>query len=394
MQLVVGSNWDPSLVDALASIPQVVELMCALPLQPIGTDRPPAKQPTASKPEVEAYVRRVHGSGRKVSFLLNAPSVGGRELLPERRRRILEYVGWIDAIGVDAVAVCSLPLFELVKERFPRLAVQVSHNAGVSSVDQLRAFQNLGAASICVGRCSNPDLPLLRSLARIATVPLELTCLSVCLAGCPRRISHYHLSVTTSLCTEGRVTDRENRHGHIDNVCWCHVYRLGSPEQLLRGCFLRPEDLPIVTRETGINRFKLDTRGLPTPAIVSTAKAFADARYDGDLKHLLNVFHFVGFKNPAAPPPPMDPVETLTGEQAADLIFNVASRYDFDQILKFDNRGLDGYYEEIARKPCAPSCADCDHCKEYAAKAMKWNTKLRDEVILAVQKYRQWLLDR
>ena len=393
MNLTIGCNWDPALIDATAGIPEVSEFMGSLALKPVGTDRPPMKHPKATPEEVEQYVARVHETGRTFNFLLNAPSLGGREFLPGKRGRVLDYVGWLHDVGVDAVTVASPGLIETIKANFPKMEIHVSHNARVSRTEQILRLAELGADKVCIYRAVNRDVNTLRQMAKASPVPLQVTCLSVCVDGCPLKISAYHLSITISQCTEDGPLGPDARHGHGSSVGWCHLYRLSDPQELLKGCFIRPDDLGLI-EDAGISHFKFDTRTTPTPGIAMTARAYAGRRFDGDLKDLLNVFHMADFKMPGAPPPSSAPLDELSKEQIEDAFFKAAMRYDFNELLKFDNRALDGWMNRMLEEPCTASCVECDYCKEYVDKSMTWNEDLRKELYELIKRYRDGVIKR
>jgi len=394
MELSIGCNWDPNLVETIAGFPQVREYMAALPMQAIGTDRPPKVLPTATREDVAKYVRLIHESGRTINFLLNAPSLGGREFSARRRSEVIGNLAWLDDIGVDAVTVCTPGLVELVRSHFPRLQVHVSQNAGIVLPDQVRGYEDLGVAAICVQRANNRNLPWLATLARSSSVPLQASCISVCVPGCPSQTVNYHLSITSTLCTQGAVTDKDTRHGHFRCISWCHRKRIGTPHVLLHGYYLRPEDVPIVEENTGIRWFKLDTRSLKTPAIVAAVRAYVSGRYDGDLKDLLSMYHFARFGKQEAAPGPLPPVESLTDEEIVDTVFNLSTRVRYPTLFKVDNRALDGYLNEIADVPCGPSCENCSRCSEYADRAFSWNEHDRSEALAVLERYGDWLLNR
>lgn len=391
MQITVGTNWDPALIEELALVPEVTEYMGALPRQAIGTDRPPHKHPTATWDKIKQQVARIHETGKSFSWLLNIPT-GGREWEPGKRRRILDYIANIRDSGVDAVTVVTPSQIALVKANFPELGIHMSHNAGITTSDQIKVWAELGADKVCILRFKNRLVPYIEQLVRHSPIPLQITCLSVCVPGCPAKISQYHLSVTGSQCVEGGPASQHSRHGHGFHVAYCHEFRYQRPEELVKGCFIRPDDLSYFEK-IGVAGVKLDTRATPTAGTVAQAKAYAERHFDGNLLDLLNVFHMAGFKVPG-PPPPSGPVHDLTDEQLTDLLFKAARRWDFHELLNFDNRKLDGWMKRMLDKPCTATCSICDHCVEFAQGAMEWNEEIRAELLALVKEYRIRILNR
>lgn len=391
MNITVGTNWDPTLLEELANVPEVTEYMGSLPQQAIGTDRPPMKHPRASWEEIEQHISRIHETGKRFTWLLNIPT-GGREWEPGKHSRIVDYVGRIADCGADAVTVAAPGHIEIIKANFPHLQIHMSHNSGITTSAQLKAWSDLGADAACILRFKNRLLPYVEQLVKHSAIPLQITCLSVCVPGCPAKISQYHLSITGAQCVEDGPQTVHSKDGHGFHVAYCHKYRFSNPEELVKGCFIRPDDLHYFEK-IGVAGVKLDSRTLPTPGIVARARAYAGQRFEGNLMDLLNVFHMAGFKVPG-PPPAQGAAADLTDEQLGDLLFKAARRYDFHELLNFDNRGLDGWMKRMLEKPCTATCNQCDHCVDFADQAMEWNQEMRAELQTLVEEYQSRILNR
>jgi hypothetical protein len=163
---------------------------------------------------------------------------------------------------------------------------------------------------------------------------------------------------------------------------------------LLTGCFLRPEDLPVVMAGTGVTRFQLDTRLLPTHAIVEAARAYAACRYDGDVKRLVSVIHF----SRSSPGGLAGQQRSMGGDatvaEVRSTVPALADVVDFDRVLEWDNRATDGFFEELAGRPSCVTCEDCDLCERYSRKAMRFDAPLARDVVQLLRRYRDSNLDR
>ncbi len=178
MKLSIGSNFDPAVLAGIAELPEVTELMASDPKSVVGTDRPPGRLKSADRGALAQYIADAHAMDRTVNFLLNAPSMGGRQFDGTDGKRLIDYVGGLQDAGVDAVTASFPALIQLVKRRFPKLAVHASHNSGVSTVDQARMLEDMGAEVICVVRYMNRNFRFLERVVKSVSVPIQVSCAS------------------------------------------------------------------------------------------------------------------------------------------------------------------------------------------------------------------------
>jgi collagenase-like PrtC family protease len=280
-------------------------------------------------------------------------------------------------------------LIELIKGRFPDVLVKASYNAKVRSVEQAVSFERLGADLICVDQSIHRNFPLLKAIAAGVKAPIQVICTVDCLAGCPNMAAMYHMNNTCTLSSERKQFDRNTRHAVSYCISWCHLMKVVAPERIIKGGFIRPEDLHHY-EAVGINQFKLDTRVLTTDHIMERVQAYTSRRYDGDLKRLLSVFP-IGFKTRVSeleerPSAPED-------DPAFAEFFSLKQRFDFDGMLTIDNRALDGFLERFVGHPCPPSCQGCNYCAAFANKACRWSEDRRNELLRIFESYRGALLE-
>jgi len=178
MKLSIGCNFDHAVLDGIAELPEVAELMGSEPRSVVGTDRPPGRLKKADREAIKRYIADAHAMGRTFNFLLNAPSMGGRQFDGREGKRLIGYIAGLQDTGVDAITASFPALIEMVKRRFPRLAVHASHNAGVSTVDQARILEDLGAEVICVVRYMNRNFRFLERVVKSVSVPIQVSCAS------------------------------------------------------------------------------------------------------------------------------------------------------------------------------------------------------------------------
>ena len=390
MAFSVGTNWDDELIGACAEYREVTDFFASLPSAVVGHGRPIRSVPKVTREEMRRHVDLIHRRGCTFTYLLNAPSLGGRQFEPEIRNRIVELLDWLADIGVDAVTVSLPDLLALTKRHHPQTSVKVSHNSTVLSTEQARMYQELGADLICLMRSTHRRFDLLKEMVETLSVPVQLIATSGCVNGCVNMVSLYHMSQTASLTREGREDTPHGRHGQGFCFSWCHARKLEKPEEILKAAFIRPEDLHRY-EEIGVSEFKLDTRVLSTPAIMQRVKAYHDRRWEGDLQGLISVFQLA--------------YETRVGTQMGtglsakcevrgaefERFFALAEHVDFGKLLKLDNRAVDGFIKGILKKPCPASCESCDYCERVAKKAQNWNDEEREKLLEILKAYRKAL---
>lgn len=388
MPFSVGSNWDSELVERIVEFPEVHDLYATSAKNVVGGGRPYRNLPKVTNAEMESHMRKVRDAGLSFSFLLNSPSMGGREFVPETMRQVMDTVQWALDSGANYITVAIPYLIELIKERFPDAKIKASYNAKIKSVDVARSFADLGADVICVEQSIHRNFPLLEAIADSVDIPIQVICTVDCLAGCPNMSAMYHMNNTCTLSSTRKDVNKNNRHSVSYCISWCHLMKVLDPERIIKAGFIRPEDLHHY-EAVGINQFKLDTRVLTTDHIIDRVRAYSDRRWDGDLKHLLSVFP-IGFKTRVSElgQPERKPEEN----EAFEGFFSLKGGFDFDEMLTIDNRALDGFMDRFVKKPCPPSCTNCSYCAQFAKKSLNWDEKQRWRLIDILQNYRTSLM--
>lgn len=389
MRLSVGTNWDPALVEALGQVEQVHDLFGCLPSHVVGHGRPAVSVPQVSRDDIAQHIRQVHRAGMTFTYLLNAPGMGGRQFEPRYRKDILEHLDWLCEIKVDSVTVSITDLAQLIVERYPRLNVKISHNSYVRTLEQALIFQELGASMITLHQTATRNFHLMAKLTGNLSIPLQIICTIDCMPGCPNSIG-YHMSATSTLSSTRALPDQHNRHSSGYCFSWCHLKKLEKPEEILKGGFVRPEDLPAY-EQAGIHEFKLDTRVLTTAHILDRVRAYSSGSYDGDLKRLLSVFS-LGYKTRAGGQ--MGTGTAGTGQGQPEVFFELGSHVDFDAVLNLDNSALEHFLEMFRETGCNMDCESCNYCVFFAQEAMNWNEPERDKIVALLTDYRTWLLNR
>jgi len=386
----IGTNFSRALLEGLRDLPEVIDLYGALPKTVVGHGRPHTSVPQVSRADIEAHVCAAHAAGRRFSYLLNAPSMGGRQFLPPDRRSILDHLDWISAIPVDSVTVSLPDLVEIVTLRYPSLKVKISHNCMVTTVEQALMFQEMGASMITVHGSVLRDFPLLERMASALSIPIQLICTANCVRGCPNRIS-YHSAATAVLSAERTGAGPHLRHATGYCFSWCHMQKLKDPRRVLMAG-VRPEDVARY-RDLGIWNFKLDTRVMRTDQILDRTRAYVSGRWDGDLKRMLSVFS-LGYRTTTGTQMGGGMEGSDATDPAVENYFQAAQVVDMDAALEIDNRMLAGLMDRFGPAGCPSECDDCRKCDPLVSAAMDSDPLENARLLEILEAYRDWMFGR
>ena len=295
MSLTIGTNWDPEFIEAASRFDDVTDFYGSMAKQLIGSGRPYANLPRINRADVVEHIRLIHSKGRTFTYLMNSPTVGGREVQPEFMAKFLEELDWLVDIGADALTLAIPLLIEITKARHPKLKVKASYNCKISTVELALAFQGLGADELNIHQPLQRDFKTLAAICEAVDVPIQVIPTVDCVRGCPNMYNMYHMNNTCAV-NSGRVTfGKRTRHAGANCIAWCQAVKVQSPEEIIKGGVIRPEDLHLF-EAVGVSSFKLDTRTLQTPEAILRVEAYATRRFDGNLMELASVMP-LGFKN-------------------------------------------------------------------------------------------------
>lgn len=362
MKFSVGTNWDFSLIDSLAKIPEVREVYGSSNATPVGTGRPSFILGKISKDDMALYIKRLHERGIKFNYTLNAPCLNNLEFTKDAHIELIDQLEWLVSIGIDGVTVSIPYLLEIIKKRFPQLHAKVSIIAHVNSVQRARYFENLGADELMIDFLMNRDFKQLEKIQNSVKCQLAILLNDACISGCPYRYYHYNVSGHAS------QTNHPTKGFFVDYCAIrCTIERLKNPRLALSARWVRPEDIKFY-EEIGFDTFKISGRRMSAKWIERAVKAYASRRLDGNLSDILD-YSILGVDEEMNSPD----FETMEG--AAEL--NINSLFELanfqPQKPYIDNKSLNGFLEFYKKKECTGICDQCNHCEKYAKVAVKVN---------------------
>jgi collagenase-like PrtC family protease len=388
MKLSVACTFEENLVARLAAIPGVYEVYGKLRSDCIGGGRSSYTLRGVSHRRLEATVREAHGSGIGFNYLLNAATLGGLEQTKRGQRKIRALLDYLDTIGVDSVTIAAPWLLKLVKSRYPRFKVRAGAFAVIDSPLKARAWEDLGADTLCISALAcNRDFGKLGSIRAAVSCDLQLIANANCLLACPFELTHMNL-----LSQSSRAGDRLGGFCLDYCILHCSRKRFLDPAALLRAVWIRPEDLHFY-EEIGYTNFKIVERSCPGDLLVKRTTAYSRRRFDGNLLELVGqVAHikkeqhaplFVRLRLMATLLRPrfirVGPLLKL--KRYADMII----LHEFGRgtaPLYLDNRSLDGFLEEAREAGCDTGhCVSCPTCAAWAEKTVEIDADYRRKVL-------------
>ena len=339
-----------------------------MPIDIIGGGRPTAGLQHVSKKRLVEHTDKLHQSGIKFNYLLNAASINFEEHSRSGRKRIYRFVDWLVGVGVDKVTVAIPYLFQIIRNRYPNLRMNVSEIADVNTVRKAQFWRNIGADEITLSHpflCRN--FKQLRLIRQTVDCELKMIANGACLYQCP--LFNYH-NLWCSHASQSRVGNRPGLF--IDySFLSCRYLRMLNPAEFIRSQWIRPEDLSVY-EDAGIDTIKLIDRRCSTDTILKITKAYSERKYNGNLLDLLPVFH------------ESSPVTLRNAWHKLKYFFhplesNLFNCFKLRKITKridvcIDNRKLDGFIKKFIEQDCSTKeCSQCRYCDNIAKKVITYN---------------------
>lgn len=280
MKYTVSYNWDRELIDRVDN-PEVVSIYAGVGSGVIGGGRAPIVIKDVNEATIKEAIKAAHDKGWEFDFTLNAGCTANKEFTAKGHKEIVNYLEWVCGLGVDSVTITLPSLISIVKRYFPKLKVKVSTFQRVSSVPVAKRFEDMGVDTIMITEHCNRDFKLLRSIREAVSCDLALIANVGCIHYCPN--AHSHINNTAHSAMLGGCNSIFEA---APNVADCLGIRLKNPEELVKSCFIRPEDVSVY-EDIGIDLLKIVDRHTKTDVLVDRVKAYADRSFDGNMLYLM-----------------------------------------------------------------------------------------------------------
>jgi len=379
LKLVSAYNWDPDLIPILSRY-GVVEAFAKLDSDVVGGGRPSLLCPRISKREAKKQIRLLQDAGIRFNYLLNGMGLGAREITRSWHQGVHRLLDWLHDAGVLAVTVSTPQVGAVVSKRHPDMEIVVSMFAGVNSVEQARMWQDLGAGVVIL--YENKDFSLIRSLVENTGLEVEITANLWCTSSCYQRYHHANIDTASSLS--------HSPHGeYVIPVCEtrCTYERFSKPFRILRGQWLRPEDISFYEK-LGVSRLKILDRSSSTKQMDRVLKAYAQRSYDDNLVDLIPAFSRERYTNL------MDSKKLVRMARAfcRPLLYDITGVSAFKKrsvppFMSIKGARLEGFLEGLSQRDCRVlSCDDCGYCESWARKAIDFDEDERQKCLKEFRK--------
>jgi collagenase-like PrtC family protease len=298
----------------------------------VGSGRAANQIPDADLLDLKLFIEYAKHKNIGFNYTINATTLRNREFTPQGVSEIKDFLRDLYGAGVRSLTVALPSLIEIIKSTGYDFEIKASTLCQITNVNKAIAYKKKGIDRIVVDESINRDVRNLRRIREEFGDHVELIINPICLKDCVYRMFHYNEITEDSVGCSNDVSVNYYEHR-------CVLQRSSNISNMLRMCFVRPEDLRYYTN-IGIHYFKLQGRHLVHKGdAVRAVKTYFDESFDGDVMDLAYLFHWQNsFKIP------------------------------------FDNKKLDGFIEPFFTKDdfCKRDCKTCGYCEAFAKKIIDY----------------------
>ena len=276
-------------------------------------------------------VEKIHEEGIRVNLLLNSVCEGSDWSSPGILKSTMDYLKRVHKEhGIEAVTIANPLYIREIKKRFPDLEICASVLGDIDCVQKAVIFAKAGADVITPDVNINRDLALLKRIKDATNREIKLMVNEGCLFRCAFRKFHFNYISHKSRKPDGVKAE--------DNVFSLNCIQLtkSDPSQILKSCWIRPEDVRKYEEIT--NYFKLVGRTSSKSMVIRSVDAYMNESWEGDLLELM-----------------------------AGNLYSVGMSH----LMHLDNKSLDavGFFRQVTS--CDKECSECTYCSELIGRMIK-----------------------
>ncbi|HEY9062636.1 MAG TPA: peptidase U32 family protein [Pseudobacteroides sp.] len=362
MRLSVAYNGDLELIDRLRDIKSVVNIFGAQSKSVTGGGRSSFTLPDVHQTDIEKAVDKAHSYGIEFNYVMNSSCMGNKEYTSSKYKDIVEHLDWLMEMGVDWITLANPYIIEISKKRHHNLKISLSSFVTVESVQRAKYYDEIGVDEITVRENVNRSFQLLKEMKQSVKCEIQLLANQACLYQCPYQFYH------CNFVSHASQRDNPSSEGQLDfSILKCNHLRFTDPAELIKTCWIRPEDL-LHYEEIGIDKFKLSDRSSPTSWLAKVAEAYHNRRFEGNLAEILNLC--IGMNRRQANSPLQASHPKLTDEYK-----NMRKLLKAFALLEVNikNEGLEGFINYFKSKDCkSTSCDKCQYCNKVAERVVSF----------------------
>ena len=372
MKYTVGYNWDETLFSKI-DYPEIESVYAGTGDSVIGSGRAPLVIQSVNESQIKRSIDIAHKQGLKFEFTLNSGCISNKEFTKEGHREIVEYLEWLDELGVDSITVTLPSIINIAKRYVPNMKIKVSTFQKIASVESAKRFEALGVDAIMLAENCNRDFKLLEEIRKAVECKMVLIANVGCVFQCPN--SHSHIVSTAHSC------DRDAKQSIftiIPHSADCMIAKLENPTNIIKARYIRPEDV-YYYEDIGIDMLKLCDRHTKTDMIEERVKAYVERKYSGNLMNIIgqkserksdeiNSGEFEKLLNQS------EECEKKTFKyfnfSISDLIYIDNDQYPADYLKHFMNNDC-----------IRTNCSDCNYCEKIAKQVLTVKADEIQEVV-------------
>ena len=386
MKISLATNFDDNLIDKVKDY-NIYEVYGRIKDDFMCGGRPNNSTLSITKETFERHVKKVRDAGINFNYLFNGACCDNAEQNPEWQAEFIEFLKYLDSVGVNAYTVTNPMILKIIKKYFPSSICRVSTFACVDTLEKARYWESMGADIICADFVKiNRDFEMLKAMVQsLKTAKIELLATNSCLKYCP--FIHTHVN-----CIAHASIQKNNSSNYIDwCLLECQYKELQNPEEYIKSPWIRPEDVKFY-KELGIEHLKITERAFPTEILLKRVEAYSSGSYDGNLLDLIQGHGYIleGTK--------LEPLEIKTEfKDIYDVIneihrvrgFKIERKYP--QHVYIDNKKLDGFIEFFKQGKCKGNCQNCNYCSSISKKVISTNEEVSNYLKQLYSKFEEML---
>jgi len=284
--------------------------------------------------EFAGLADKIHSEGIRVNLLLNSICEGSDWYSPAVLKSTMDYLERVhEDHGVEAITIANPLYIREVRKRFPAMEICASVLGDIDCVQKAVIFRKAGADVLTPHVDINRDPALLMKIKNATGARLKLMVNEGCLFRCPFRKFHFNY-----ISHKSRKPGMRQGVKAEDNVFSLNCLQLSKSDlsQILKSCWIRPEDLRKYEQITGY--FKLVGRTSSKTMLLRSVEAYMQESWNGDLLELM-----------------------------AGNLYSLGMSH----LMHLDNKSLDesGFFQKITS--CDKECSECDYCGALIGKLIK-----------------------
>lgn len=386
MKISLATNFDNNLIEKLKDY-NIYEIYGRMKDDFMSGGRPNNTTVDITKENFEGHVKAVREAGINFNYLFNGACCENAEQNPEWQKQFVEFLKYLDSVGVNAYTITNPLILKIIKKHFPFAICRVSTFACVDSVEKALYWERMGADIICADFVKiNRNFEILKTMVHsLKKAKIELLATNSCLKCCP--FIHTHVN-----CIAHASTLKNKSLNYIDwCLLECQYKELQSPEEYIKSPWIRPEDLKLY-KEIGIEHLKITERDFPTEILLNRVKAYSTESYNGNLLDLIQGHGYIlkGTKiKPLVPKMGFTDIHDVVNE--INKVRGYKTERKYPQHIFLDNKKLNGFLEFFKQGNCKGNCASCNYCSNISKKVITINQEVTDYLIQLYSKFEEML---